>query len=241
MRCHKAREYVSQQMDEHLPPDVTVDLTRHLDSCADCREYRSDVLLGSRAMKATAPELPDNFEWKLQLKLNQALQEAAGHTIYPWDETDQDKWRWFRNFGAAAAVGMAAVLALAMFLGPVDQSGDPGRDFSGAGSSGIVDSGNGGAGGADRLPLFTSQTRRGGLYSPGMQRPVSAGGTSRNGGRIFDRGWSGGNMEDLATIQKLRIQNNQLNHQLHVQQQMIQGMRAHLDTIGSNALDLEQK
>ena len=71
MRCQKIREYISQEMDELLPPAVTGELTSHLDSCADCREYREDLLLGRRAILATTPELSDNFEWKLQLKLNQ--------------------------------------------------------------------------------------------------------------------------------------------------------------------------
>jgi hypothetical protein len=48
-------------------------------------------------------------------------------------------------------------------------------------------------------------------------------------------------MEDLRTIQRLRIQNGQLNRDLFRQQQMIRGMRAQLDTIDTNALDLEQE
>ncbi len=243
MRCHKARDYISQEMDEHLPPDVTVDLTNHLDSCADCREYREDLLLGRRAMSATSPELPENFEWKLQLRLNQTLQRTAGETAYPWAETDQDKWHWFRNFGAAAAMGMAAVLALAVFIGPVDDSREAGQAVSGGGSSGVVSSTPRGAGDSDRLPLFVDQSRRGGLYGPGMQRPVAAGGSSKSSGvGLFDHGWSGHDMEDLRTIQRLRIQNKQLvNRMLFQQQQMIRSMGAQLDTIDTNALDLEQE
>lgn len=242
MRCHKARDYISQEMDEHLPPDVTVDLTEHLDSCADCREYREDLLFGRRAMAATVPELPDNFDWKLQLKLNRTLQYTAGETAYPWAETDQDKWRWFRNFGAAAAVGMAAVLALAVFISPTDAPREAGPAMSGGVSSGVVHSTAGGAGSSDRLPLFVDQSRRGGLYGPGVQRPVAAGGSSRSSsGGLLDRGWSGHDMEDLNTIQRLRIQNTQMNRILFQQQQTIRGMRAQLDTIDANALDLEQE
>lgn len=238
MRCQKAMDYVSQEMDEHLPPDVTVDLTRHLDSCSDCREYRDDLLLGCRAIRATPGDLPENFEWKLQLKLNQTLQQMAGESVFPWDEPEHDKWRWFRNFGAAAAVGMAAVLALAMFLGPLDQSGGSGSGLQENGSSGIVSSG---PGGSDRLPLVSSQSRRGGLYNPGTRQSVSVGGTTAVGSRLIDRGWSGGDIEDLHTIQRLRMQNDQLNQQLYLQQSLIKGMRAHLDSVGSGALDLEQE
>ncbi len=240
MRCHKAKGYISQEMDEHLPPDVTVNLTEHLDSCADCRRFRDDLLLGRRAMSATTPELPENFEWKLQLKLNQMLQRTAGETAYPWAEPDPDNWRWFRNFGAAAAMGMAAVLALALFLGPEGVPGDPGQDLSGGTSAGLVQTTPGGAGSTDRLPLIIDQSRRGGLYGAGSQHPVSSGGLSpSSGSRLFDRGWSTHNNNDLRTIRQLRIQNSQLNRDLFQQQQIIQGMRARLDTINVNALDLE--
>ena len=241
MRCHKAQDYISQKMDEHLPPDVTVNLTEHLDACSQCREHRDDLLLGRRAMSATTPELPDNFEWKLQLKLNQTLQHTAGETAYPWTETDSDKWRWFRNFGAAAAVGMAAVLALAMFVGPAGGPRDTGPDGQDFVPAGVVDATQSAAGRSDRLPLFTGQAPRGGLYSPSVQRSVSAGGVVRSSGGLLDRGWAGHDIEDLRTIQRLRLQNNQLNRVLFQQQQVIRGMRAHLDTIDTNALDLEQE
>lgn len=242
MRCHKVKDYISQEMDEHLPPDVTVDLTDHLDTCADCREFRDDLLLGRRIMSATAPVLPDNFEWKLQLKLNQTLQRTAGESAYPWTETDQDKWRWIRNFGAAASVGMAAVLALAVFFGPANGPGEAVQGVSPGGSLGVDQSTSTGAGDSDRLPLFVDRSRRVGLYGAGTQRPVATGASSRpSTGGLFDRGWSGHDMEDLRTIQRLRIQNGQLNRDLFRQQQMIQGMRAQLDTIDTTALDLEQE
>jgi hypothetical protein len=242
MRCHKAKDYISLEMDEHLPPDVTVNLTEHLDTCADCRQFRDDLLLGRRTMSATTPELPDNFEWKLQLKLNQTLQRTAGETAYPWGEPDRDSWRWFRNFGTAAAMGMAAVLALAMFLGPENTSVDTGQAVGGGAPSGVVQSPTGGAGESDRLPLFVDQSRRGGLYGGGSQRPVSSVGSQGTGNSgLFKRGWSGHNNDDLRTIERLRIQNGLLSRDLYHQQKLIQGMRAQLDTSDANALDLEQE
>ena len=242
MRCHKAKGYISQEMDEHLPPDVTVNLTEHLDSCTDCRQFREDLLLGRRAMSATAPELPDNFEWKLQLKLNQTLQRTAGETAYPWADPDYDKWRWFRNFGASAAMGMAAVLALAVFLGPDNVTRDAGQAVSEVTSTGVVQSTSGGAGNNDRLPLFVDPSLGGGLYGSGSQRPVSSLGLPQSRGRgLLDRGWSGHNSDDLQTIHRLKIQNGLLNRDLYQQQELIRGMRAQLDTIDANALDLEQE
>ena len=136
MRCGKAREYVSQELDGALPPDATGKLRDHLDTCGDCREYRDDVLLSQRLLAATEPQLPDNFEWKLQLKLNQAIQQTAGETRYPWHEEVGDRWAWLRNFGAATAVGLAAVLALAMFFGPVGTGNTNGPMASRLASSG---------------------------------------------------------------------------------------------------------
>jgi predicted anti-sigma-YlaC factor YlaD len=92
MRCAKAREHLSDQRDEQLGPDQIGHLDRHLDSCTECREYKADLALGSRLIAATEPELPANFEWKLQLKLNQTLQEAAGDAAYPWQEENADRW-----------------------------------------------------------------------------------------------------------------------------------------------------
>jgi hypothetical protein len=242
MRCQKAKEFISQEMDELLPPDATVDLTDHLDSCAECREYREELLLGVRAIRATTPELPDNFEWKLQLKLNQALQQAAGETAYPWAEEEEDKWRWFRNFGAAAAVGMAAVLALAMFFGPAGEVSVPAGSLDAAGGAGLVSDVSDRPAGSDRLPLFTDQSRRGGLYSPvGARTSVSSGDRAQTNGGMFDRGWAGHDVEDLRTIQRLRNQNSQLNRRLYLQQQIIQRMGAQLDTLGTDALEMENE
>ena len=62
MRCAKAREHLSHQRDEQLGPDQIGDLDRHLDGCTDCREYQADLVLASRLISATEPELPENFE-----------------------------------------------------------------------------------------------------------------------------------------------------------------------------------
>ena len=86
MRCSKARDYVSQEIDAILPPDATGKLRDHLDSCADCQQFHEDLLMGQRLLAATEPELPENFEWKLQLKLNQALQQSAGESHYTWSD-----------------------------------------------------------------------------------------------------------------------------------------------------------
>ncbi len=225
MRCNKAQENLSLQLDGALPPDLTVSLSTHLDACAECREYRDDLLMGSRILAATEPELPDNFDWKLQLRLNQTLKEAAGGVAYPWEDNPVDRWRWVRNFGSAAAVGMAAVLALAIFTGPIGQSTLPADHQQVAPSMG-----------GDRLPLAQKFN-----FGNGLGRPVSSTpGFNSNSRNIlqFDQGWSGNNVNDLRTIQSLRDQNRQLNRVLYQIRRQNTWMRAQLDTSRSNPLDL---
>lgn len=217
MRCNKAQEYLGLELDGVLPPESTVKLTSHLDSCGDCREFREDLMLGRRILQATEPELPENFDWKLQLRLNQALKETAGEVAYPWSENPVDRWRWVRNFGSAAAVGMAAVLALAIFTGPTDQSPMP-----------QVYEQQTAFHGNDRLPLEQKFN-----FGNGLGRAVSSGsGSSQSSGNILnlDKGWSGSQMNDLRTIQALREKNRRLSTMLYQIQLQNILMRAQLDT-----------
>ena len=227
MRCNKAQEYLSLEMDGVLPPEATVDLQDHLDSCMDCREYRQDIHLGNRLLAATEPKLSDNFEWKLQLRLNQTLKEAAGEVAFPWSEQPADRWGWFRNFGAATAMGLAAVLALAVFLGPL---GEP-TDSRSPVQSQIL--------GSDRLPLDNR------LSMPsGLGRPVSAISPFQQNvpqSRIIDRGWSGQNLEDLRTINRLKAENEKLGKMVIHSQRQLQMMRAQLDSTDKKSLDLHQE
>ncbi len=226
MRCSKAQEYLNLDLDGMLPPAATGDLLEHVDKCPTCREYRQDLELSQRLLGATAPTLPDNFDWKLQLKLNQTLKETTGGAAYPWIESGLDRGAWLRNFGTAAAMGMAAVLAFALFLGPMDQSP----------SSAPMASASLSTLGSDRLPL-SSNFARGGTFgrqvrggSPFTQ-PVS-------GGAVLDRGWSGSTFEDLQLIRRLRSENQNLSTRLAQAQLQIRLMRAKLDSTRENALDL---
>lgn len=224
MRCNKAQEYLGLELDGVLPPDATVSLSNHLDSCADCVEFRDDLLMGRRMLHATEPELPDNFDWKLQLRLNQALKETAGEVAYPWEDKPADRLRWVRNFGSAAAVGMAAVLALAIFTGPTEQLPMP------VGYEQVVT-----FEGTDRLPLKQQFD-----FGSGLTRQVSGSGFNRPGAAStgLDKGWSGQQKRDLRTIQSLREKNRRLNIMLYQSQLQNNWMRAQLDTSLGNTLDL---
>jgi len=235
MRCPKAREYLSHQLDEQLTPDRARALDAHLDRCEDCRDYRADLALGRRLLAATDPELPSNFEWKLQLRLNQALQQAAGDVAYPWQEERPDRWRWFGNFGAAAAVGLAAVLAVAVFLGPLEKTGSGRRigETRLAGETSVPTA-------SDRLPLgIREPVRGGGLYSQGLVHNVSGGGQIY-GGSSYQPTWSSGSFQDGQTIFLQRKQIHQLQQQLQMYRIENRRLQAELDTVRSRALDTGQ-
>lgn len=238
MRCNKAKDFLNRELDEQLPPVATGDLREHLDACAECREYHDDLLMGRRLLAATEPTLPENFDWKLQLRLNQALRQRAGETAYPWDETATDRWHWLRNFSASAAVGLAAVLTVAMVLGPVpiyrEQPVPTTQQLDGTART---------AGSLDRGSL-TPENRISGLYDRGVQRPVATGGSRWSDGtrtRSLDLGWSGDRIEDLRTIQRLRAANQQLNRRAIFYQREVQRLRAQLDTTGVHVIDLDQE
>jgi len=239
MRCNKAQEYVNQELDAVLPPDRTGKLRDHLDACHGCQQYRTDMLLGQRLLAATEPVLPDNFDWKLQLKLKQTLTQAVGEVQYPWSEKTTDRWLWLRNFGAATAVGLAAVLALAMVFGPVDSvptKATPTSRLAAADESvtPLIAT-------SDRRSLF--QQGSGGLYRTGAPRLVSTY-DSRGlvtAGSVVNSHWSGPSTADLQLISHLRRQNDQLRMQLNQYQRAAASLRAQLDTSTAEPLDLQQE
>lgn len=251
MRCKKSREYLSLEIDGLLPPVAALELEKHLDVCSECRSYRMDLQTGRRLLAATEPQLSDNFEWRLQLRLNQSLQEAAGQTAFPWVYSETNRWNWLRDFGTAAAVGMAAVLAFALFLGP---GGYPtGTNLVGSSPVQTVASGSGRslssalsnspAMTSDRLPLGGARLGNSRLYGTPSQRTVSAGGLTNAPASQFslERYWSGHDVEDALTIQKLRSANQQLERLVYQLQRRQTNMRAQLDTNADHTLDLKLK
>jgi hypothetical protein len=242
MRCNKARDYLSRDLDGMLPPDATVGLRDHVEACEACRTFREDLVAGRRLLAATEPRLPDNFDWKLQLRLNQALQQRAGETAYPWQEEPAPRrGYWLPAFGAAASVGLAAVLAVAVFMGPqLQPSGLSDRpatvvNASLATSAPAADAVSL-AGRSDRRPLFGGQ-RGAGLYGPGVQRSVATGSRATVPGATINRGWSGDRLEDLQTIQQLRVRNDQLMRTLLQYQAELHSLKAQLETPGDRVVD----
>ncbi len=217
MRCGKAKEWLSLEMDDQLPPDRIIGLEKHMEVCQQCRAYRADLTMGRRMLNATTPELAENFDWRLQLKLNQTLQQSAQAAASPWQEGPSGFGRWMRNFGASAALGMAAVLLIAIVIGPTFFPGDNGAESPVAGldnapsASLVADSG-------DRLPL----TRGYNSFSStgfGLQQNVSA---TRFG------------LSDAEMMQRLRQENQNLKWLLHHYRQENESLKARLDTSGTN-------
>lgn len=244
MRCNNAQEYLSLKIDGVLPPEKAGKLELHLEECSDCREFYEDLVLGLRMLAATEPDLPENFDWKLQLKLNQALKDAVGETTYPWEERSSSRLRWFQNFGAAAAVGMAAVLALAIFAGPTLTGSDssPGRTLNTRPTvaAGVPWQGGNREASGDRLSLQPMFQSSGGLYGGGSQHSVSSAipGMTRAGSSSLNRALQGSNLKEQRTIKNLRSQLQYQNRILYQYQQEVKSLRAHLDTTGNMGVDL---
>lgn len=243
MRCSKAREYLSRHLDDNLPPAESGDLDRHLDDCEGCRAYQVDLRIGQRLLAATEPELPENFDWKLQLRLNQTLREAAGEAVLPWhDDSPAERWAFLRSFGTATAAGLAAVLSLAMFLGPQflpDASGD--GDAYRPPTAAVANVSDWDA--EDRLPLYNSASRSLFSRNQGLQTVSGA----RGGGSYTwqttrpSAAWVARTRGDAQTIQRLRYENRRLQSALVLQERRMLGLQSRLDTTGTVTLDLPEQ
>ncbi len=247
MRCGKAQEWISLDLDDQLPNDRVLDLESHVDACAACRAYRDDLLVGQRMLQASTPELTEGFEWRLRLKMNQVLREAARQAPAPWEENEHGAGNWWRQFGVAVPVGLAAVLAVVLFIlppGSGDESGRPLIERPGieglmpVASSGVQAQDHG-----DRLPL-NQRTLKSASGGRGWPRTVSNRfdfGNPRASGLLdsgFLGGWSGRRYSDLHTINSLRRENERLGSIMRDYQRQIRSLRAELDSDGNQPLDL---
>lgn len=239
MNCNKAQEWISLQMDGQLPAQHVPLLQEHLTGCAVCRLYCDEFLLGRRLLAAIDPVPPDNFDWKLQLRLNHAMREAAREIQFPWSRPP-GRWRfWLSRAGLAAPLGLAAVMVLSLVLPtrtlfvPADKPGQvaeterplrlPYKET------------------AQRLTLFDSSRRP--LDSPfqttsrqqglsGVQRQVGAGSV------LGQRTWStGGSDLDLARVRQLEQNVEALRRVLNVRDRQIQLLEAKLDSLARLNVD----
>lgn len=239
MKCNKAQAWLSLEMDGQLGPECVPPLQQHLSSCGVCRAYRDDLLVGRRIVRTASPTLPDSFDWKLQLRLNRALREAARDASAPWPQPAAG-WRyWLLRAGFSATVGLAAVLAVAMLL-PAGPTLLPAGESPSARSAPIA-----------RLPVqvaapvepvfdttrrpldatFEITRQRGGL---GLQQRAVTGGL---GGAY----WSGANERDLLRIRQLEQDLEALRRRLLVRERQVKLLEAKLDSLTAPAVDRTQE
>lgn len=253
MLCYRARNWISLALDGALPPDRTLALSRHLERCAGCRDHERDLKLGRRLVAATAPRLSDKFEWRLQLKLNRTLQEAARQATSPWEAAPVGPGAWWRAAGLATAGGLALVAALTLFvlpdrpvdLGPPAPAGAVGSAplaavtpppsastaalprRPAAGPATVTAT----AGDPTRTPVLGG-SRRFLLDGDGQGRSVGLLMPGGSGARplVEKEAWSGSSLEDLRSIASLREQNRRLRDMLAQSQRHLVLLQAQLDT-----------
>lgn len=105
MRCSKAREFISDALDSRLDERRGIELSGHLADCSDCRRHQSILEEAGPLLRENLLEPADNFEWKVQLKIQQALREQAAAP------EPVGGWAFWRP-AMASASGVAAVVLL---------------------------------------------------------------------------------------------------------------------------------
>ncbi len=247
MLCRRAHDWISLSMDGMLPPDRTVALLAHLERCAGCRAWREEVQLGQRLLAATAPRLSENFEWRLQLKLNQTLQEAARAATTPFAVPESGWRRWFQGAALASVGGVAVVVVLSLFLLPPRRQAPtflalpsapssvamPAEGSTSTRVTAVIAGPEAGtvtatAGDPTRTSLRPG-TRTLAPEAGGVGHDVDLRFTATSGGLFGREGWSGGNVDDLRTIIHLREQNRRLRDALTQAQRDAGLLRAQME------------
>lgn len=113
MRCSKARAYISDALDSRLDERHALDLSGHLDDCPDCLRHQQ-LLTDARVLLRQEEAVPsENFEWKVQLKIQQALREKAA------DPEPVRGWGFWRPaLASAAGVAVVVLVAGGLILSP---------------------------------------------------------------------------------------------------------------------------
>jgi hypothetical protein len=237
MKCSKIQEWISLEMDDQLPPEHVADLQDHLESCDECRGFRDDLQVGLRMLHATDPELPDNFDWKLQLRLSQTLRETARDQQFPWQDTAPGWRRWTARAGVSAAVGLAAVLAVAMvapgrFVTATDQGGSAslGTDQplrlpiqTTASVDPVFD--------ASRRPLDRVGSPFAGSTRPGLQQRVSTRSGLVDSRGFADSQWGGFRDADLLRLRQLEQELQAMRRQMQAKDWQIGMLQDRLDSL----------
>lgn len=221
MLCYRARKMISLEIDGLLPAENTSSLDSHLQKCTSCLDYREDLRMGSRMLDATTPSLPDNFNWKLQLRLGRALQEAAAEKQDLLDQSGNGVLVWVRSFALSSLAGAAvmAVLMIWVLPGGVDLRSGPNLPGQSVIAEGLDDATTGrlnSAIGNDRLPLGSPQNLRmrnqptTGLLTSQRSNPFATGQMSAQSPFLFNRT----SMSEQDVLGRLRLENTYLKKRL---------------------------
>jgi hypothetical protein len=204
-------------------------------------------------LRAGHVEPPENFDWRLRLRLNRMLAEAARDATAPWGPNESRRSIWLRRFGISAALSLAAVVAVALFADeqPSNHSFAPiGPVASTTVRERLVPTAREAAEAVDGLetaripmdrrplgPIFAIQ--RSGAAA------VPVGGRAETGGLVRDgsaqprlSAWTGEHVRDLETIMRLREQNSRLESLVRQFQRENDMLKARLDTTQRDGLDL---
>jgi hypothetical protein len=101
---------ISESLDDRLDESRGLKLSRHLDDCSDCRRHQSVLARGQELLRESFVEPPENFDWKVQLKIQQALREKAGAT------EPVTGWSFWRPALVSASGVAVIVLALGSYV-----------------------------------------------------------------------------------------------------------------------------
>jgi len=232
---------IGSELDGRLEDGQLVQLERHLDGCAECREYRADLVLGRRLLRATEPQPADNFNWKLQLRMNRVLQERAAESQPIWGNAGNGVLGWVRSFALSSLAGAAVVAALFIWVipvpfggdGPADMPSRPAVRLAGGATSTANDAAAGF--GLDRRPLTPLR----GINGSGMGSfMVNAGSRGRESTRLFDgQPFRPNSGVDSELLERLRVENAFLRARLGSESREVERLKALLESKGIDLLD----
>ncbi len=207
MNCNHAKRDILLSLDGCLPPNRALDLENHLNECADCAEESAEQFKLQQILNIPGRELPDNFEWKLNLQLNRALYNREGHE---WIEEPQHR-RWYKLFIPyfVTSFSVAALVAFVLVSDVFQQNDVPVFNSNNGQNLAGVTPVSSTAGDTDRLTLgtptkssFFSNNNR--VGSTTVSSPIAD-------YKWKQKSWSGKELEDLRTITSLRNQNKILS------------------------------
>jgi hypothetical protein len=137
MRCKKARELISDSLDARLDESKGLGLSEHLAACADCRTHQSVLHQGQGLLRQELIEPSDNFEWKVQLKIQQALRDKV------MADEPLTGWKFWRPaLASAVSVALLVMVAGGVLLTRDDATGprlqaSPAADLAGVQSAAL--------------------------------------------------------------------------------------------------------